>query len=129
MRLQSVFGRLQLTQYEPVQTGWTGPWQPEGTGLCRSLSVQSGFGKRMKIRNRFQSQSFQKREKNRTGPDFQTLEEKQEEQLQDLAEAIPSITRPKSRTESFPTFASIMATQTQTHTLAASGERDRNYFI
>jgi hypothetical protein len=56
-------------------------------------------------------------------------EEKQEEQLQDLAEAIPSIMRPKSRTESFPTFASIMATQTQTHTLAASREQDRNYFI
>jgi hypothetical protein len=49
MRLQSDFGRSQLTLYEPVQTEWTGPQQLEGNGLCQFLSVQSGFGKMMTI--------------------------------------------------------------------------------
>jgi hypothetical protein len=44
-----------------------------------------------------------------------------------LAAAIPVLTNDK--TKSYPTFSTIMATQTQTHNIAAMGERNYNHAI
>jgi hypothetical protein len=62
--------------------------------------------------------------------DIQIPEEKNEQyeaQLQALAAAIPVLTNDK--TKSYPTFSTIMATQTQTRSVAATGERSYNHAI
>jgi hypothetical protein len=48
-------------------------------------------------------------------------------QLQVLAAAIPVLTN--DETKSYPTFSTIMATQTQTRSVAATGERSYNHAI
>jgi hypothetical protein len=53
--------------------------------------------------------------------------EQYEEQLQALAAAIPVLT--SDQTKSYPTFSTIMATQTQTRSVAATGERSYNHSI
>jgi hypothetical protein len=50
-----------------------------------------------------------------------------EAQLQALAAAIPVLTN--NETKSYPTFSTIMATQTQTRSIAATGERNYNHAI
>jgi hypothetical protein len=47
--------------------------------------------------------------------------------LQELAAAIPVLTH--NKTKSYPTFASIMATQIQTHSVAATGEQSHDHAI
>jgi hypothetical protein len=62
--------------------------------------------------------------------DVQIPEEKNEQyeaQLQALAAAIPVLTN--DETKSYPTFSTIMATQTQTRSIAATGERSYNHAI
>jgi hypothetical protein len=62
--------------------------------------------------------------------DMQIPEEKDEQyeaQLQELAAAIPVLTH--DETKSYPTFSTIMATQTQTRSIAATGERNYNSAI
>jgi hypothetical protein len=62
--------------------------------------------------------------------DIQIPEERDEQyeaQLQTLAAAIPVLTHDK--TKSYPTFSTIMATQTQTRSIAATGERSYNSAI
>jgi hypothetical protein len=54
-------------------------------------------------------------------------DEQYEAQLQALAAAIPVLT--DNETKSYPTFSTIMATQTQTHSVAATGERSYNHAI
>jgi hypothetical protein len=54
-------------------------------------------------------------------------DEQYEVHLQELAAAIPVLTHDK--TKSYPTFTSIMATQTQTRSVAATGERSHNHAI
>jgi hypothetical protein len=54
-------------------------------------------------------------------------DEQYEAQLQALAAAIPVLTNDK--TKSYPTFSTIMATQTQTRSVAATGERSYNHAI
>jgi hypothetical protein len=54
-------------------------------------------------------------------------DEQYETHLQELAAAIPVLTHDK--TKSYPTFASIMATQTQTHSIAATGEQSYGHAI
>jgi hypothetical protein len=54
-------------------------------------------------------------------------DEQYEVHLQELAAAIPVLTHDK--TKSYPTFASIMATQTQTRSIAATGKRSNNHAI
>jgi hypothetical protein len=54
-------------------------------------------------------------------------DEQYEAHLQELAAAIPVLTHDK--TKSYPTFASIMATQTQTRSIAAMGKRSNNHAI
>jgi hypothetical protein len=53
--------------------------------------------------------------------------ERYEEQLQALAAAIPVLT--SDETKSYPTFSTIMATQTQTRSVAATGERNYDHAI
>jgi hypothetical protein len=55
------------------------------------------------------------------------MDEQYEAQLQTLAAAIPVLTHDK--TKSYPTFSTIMATQTQTRSIAATGERSYNSAI
>jgi hypothetical protein len=62
--------------------------------------------------------------------DVQIPAEKDEQykaQLQALAAAIPVLTNDK--TKSYPTFSTIMATQTQTRSVAATGERSYSHAI
>jgi hypothetical protein len=62
--------------------------------------------------------------------DIQIPEEKDEQyeaQLQALAAAIP--VRASNQTKSYPTFSTIMATQTQTCSIAATGERRDDHAI
>jgi hypothetical protein len=62
--------------------------------------------------------------------DIQIPEERNEQyeaQLQALAAAIPVLT--SNETKSYPTFSTIMATQTQTHSVAATGERNYDHAI
>jgi hypothetical protein len=62
--------------------------------------------------------------------DVQIPEEKDERyeaQLQALAAAIPALT--SDQTKSYPTFATIMATQTQTRSIAATGEQSSDHAI
>jgi hypothetical protein len=62
--------------------------------------------------------------------DVQIPAEKDEQykaQLQALAAAIPVLTN--NETKSYPTFSTIMATQTQTRSVAAMGERSYNHTI
>jgi hypothetical protein len=62
--------------------------------------------------------------------DVQILAEKDERyeaHLQELAAVIPVLTHDK--TKSYPTFASIMATQTQTRSIAATGKRSYGHAI
>jgi hypothetical protein len=62
--------------------------------------------------------------------DVQIPEERNEHyeaQLQALAAAIPVLT--SNQTKSYPTFSTIMATQTQTRSVAATGERSDNHAI
>jgi hypothetical protein len=62
--------------------------------------------------------------------DVQIPEERNEqykEQLQALAAAIPVLT--SDQTKSYPTFSTIMATQTQTRSVAATGERNYDHAI
>jgi hypothetical protein len=54
-------------------------------------------------------------------------DEQYEAQLQVLAAAIPVLTNDK--TKSYPTFSTIMATQTQTRSIATTGERSYNHAI
>jgi hypothetical protein len=54
-------------------------------------------------------------------------DEQDEAQLQVLAAAIPVLT--SDQTKSYPTFSTIMATQTQTCSVAATGERSNNHTI
>jgi hypothetical protein len=54
-------------------------------------------------------------------------DEQYEAQLQALAAAIPVLTN--DETKSYPTFSTIMATQTQTRSVAATGERSYNHAI
>jgi hypothetical protein len=54
-------------------------------------------------------------------------DEQYEAHLQELAAAIPVLTH--DETKSYPTFASIMATQTQIRSVAAMGERSHNHAI
>jgi hypothetical protein len=54
-------------------------------------------------------------------------DEQYEAQLQALAAAIPVLTN--NETKSYPTFSTIMATQTQTRSVAATGERSYNHAI
>jgi hypothetical protein len=54
-------------------------------------------------------------------------DEQYEAQLQALAAATPVLTNDK--TKSYPTFSTIMATQTQTRSVAATGERSYNHAI
>jgi hypothetical protein len=54
-------------------------------------------------------------------------DEQYEAQLQALAAAIPVLTN--DETKSYPTFSTIMATQTQTCSIAATGERSYNHAI
>jgi hypothetical protein len=59
--------------------------------------------------------------------DVQIPEERDEQyeaQLQTLAAAIPALTH--DETKFYPTFSTIMATQTQTRSIAATGERSHN---
>jgi hypothetical protein len=60
----------------------------------------------------------------------QILEEKvkqYEAQLQQLPAAIPVLTH--DETKSYPTFSTIMATQTQTRSIAATGEQSYNHAV
>jgi hypothetical protein len=62
--------------------------------------------------------------------DVQIPEEKDEQfetRLQELAAVIPDLSTDK--TKSHPTYSTIMATQTQTHTVAAMGERNYGHAI
>jgi hypothetical protein len=54
-------------------------------------------------------------------------DEQYEAQLQALAAAIPVLTN--DETKSYPTFSTIMATQTQTRSIAATGEQSYNHAI
>jgi hypothetical protein len=54
-------------------------------------------------------------------------DEQYEAQLQELAAAIPVLTH--DETKSYPTFSTIMATQTQTRSIATTGERSYNHAI
>jgi hypothetical protein len=54
-------------------------------------------------------------------------DEQYEAQLQALAAAIPVLT--SDQTKSYPTFSTITATQTQTRSVAATGERSDNHAI